>query len=92
MRSYVYRCRQRAGTYVYLAERDAFEQLPEPLRDRLGALDFVLEFTFDAQRRLATEDPAVVRANLASNGFHVQYPPPPIMVEPPAAREPHAED
>lgn len=74
MRCYVYRCARRAQTYVYLAERDAFDCLPDPLRDRLGALEFVLEVELDEGRRLATEDPAVVRANLANNGFHVQFP------------------
>jgi uncharacterized protein len=82
MRSYVYRCRQRADTYVYLAERDAFDRIPEPLRGQLGMLDFVLEFDFTPDRRLAREDPAVVRANLAGCGFFVQLPPPPVVVEP----------
>lgn len=76
MRCHVYRCRRRADTYVYLAERDAFERVPEPLRSQLGELEFVLELTLDSERKLAREDPERVRANLASAGFHIQYPPP----------------
>lgn len=75
MRCHVYRCRRRAETYVYLAERDAFECVPEPLRAQLGELEFVLELSLDGERRLAREDPERVRANLSSVGFHVQFPP-----------------
>jgi uncharacterized protein len=77
MHCYVYRCRRRAGAYLYLAERDAFERVPEPLRGQLGGFDFTLEFEFGADRRLANADPAVVRANLAERGFHLQFPPDP---------------
>jgi len=75
MRCYVYRCTRRAQTYLYLAERDAFGRLPPSLREQLGELEFALEFVLDANRRLARENPAVVRANLADNGFHLQFPP-----------------
>jgi uncharacterized protein len=75
MRCHVYRCRRRAGTYVYLAERDAFDRIPEPLRGRLGDCEFVLELELDAGRRLAGTDPAVVRRNLTGQGFHLQFPP-----------------
>jgi uncharacterized protein len=75
MRCHVYRCPRRTGTYVFLAERDAFERLPPALRGQLGPLDFAFEFELDADRALAQADPTVVRANLASDGFHVQFPP-----------------
>lgn len=76
MKAYVYRSARQADTYVYLARRDAFALLPPPLAARLGALDFVLELELAPGRRLAREDPQVVRANLAAHGFHVQFPPP----------------
>lgn len=75
MRCYVYKSLRKADTYVYLDGRDAFARLPEALRTTLGELAFVLEFELDAGRRLGREDPAVVRANLAERGFHVQLPP-----------------
>lgn len=76
MRCFVYRSARREQTYVYLAERDAFERLPEALRTALGALQLVIELDLAARRRLAREDPEVVRANLAGQGFHIQFPPP----------------
>ena len=75
MHAYVYKSQRRADTYVYLAKRDAFDRLPEPLRTQLGELGFVLEVELSPERRLAREDPAEVRANLAARGFHLQFPP-----------------
>ena len=75
MHAYVYKSQRKADTYVYLAARDDFARLPEPLRLQLGALAFVLEVALTPDRKLAQEHPAVVRANLVTRGFHVQFPP-----------------
>ena len=75
MHAYVYKSHRRADTYVFLAERDGFERLPEPLRTQLGRLSFVLEVELTPGRRLAREDPATVRENLVARGFHLQFPP-----------------
>ena len=75
MHAYVYKSLKKADTYVYLAARDDFTRLPEPLRTQLGPLQFVLDVALDAERRLAREDPAVVRENLGVRGFHLQFPP-----------------
>ena len=76
MHAYVYKSLKMDGTYVYLAARDAFERLPESLREQLGKLAFVLELELGPGRKLAREDPVVVRDNLAARGFHLQMPPP----------------
>ncbi|MBD8525814.1 YcgL domain-containing protein [Pseudomarimonas arenosa] len=75
MHCYVYKSLRRAETYVYLAERDAFHKLPAALREPLGRLQFVLEIELTAQRKLARENPEVVRGNLLTHGVHVQFPP-----------------
>lgn len=75
MHAYVYKSQRRADTYVYLAARDDFARLPEPLRTQLGPLAFVLDVALTPERGLAREDPAVVRENLALRGFHLQFPP-----------------
>ncbi len=75
MLAYVYKSLKKADTYLYLAKRDDFAGLPEPLRTQLGSLQFVLEVNLVPERRLARENPEVVRANLASRGFHLQFPP-----------------
>jgi uncharacterized protein YcgL (UPF0745 family) len=75
MLAHVYKSLKKADTYVYLAARDDFARLPEPLRTQLGPLAFVLEVDLAGGRKLAQEDPAVVNANLAMRGFHLQFPP-----------------
>jgi uncharacterized protein len=75
MQAYVYKSQRKADTYLYLAARDDFACLPEPVRAQLGSLQFVLEVALTPERKLARVDPAVVRANLAAQGFHLQFPP-----------------
>lgn len=75
MQAFVYKSQRKADTYVYLAARDDFERLPPPVREQLGALQFVLEVALTPERRLARENPEQVRANLAARGFHLQFPP-----------------
>ena len=75
MHAHVYKSQRKADTYLYLAARDDFACLPESLRAQLGPLQFVLEVELTPQRKLARVDPAVVRANLTGQGFHVQFPP-----------------
>ncbi|KAF1712464.1 hypothetical protein CSC70_02800 [Pseudoxanthomonas kalamensis DSM 18571] len=83
MQAYVYKSRHKADTYVYLAVRDDFAVLPDPLRTQLGSLDFVLETALTPERRLARENAAVVRQNLGARGFHIQFPPRLLPGEPP---------
>ena len=75
MHAYVYKSLKKADTYLYLAKRDDFAGLPEPLRTQLGRLQFVLEVQLTAERKLARGDAAQVRQNLAAHGFHLQVPP-----------------
>ncbi|GAA3914270.1 YcgL domain-containing protein [Luteimonas lutimaris] len=75
MHAYVYKSLRKADTYVYLAAREDFGRLPESLRAQLEPLQFVLDVALTGDRRLAREDPATVRENLAARGFHLQLPP-----------------
>ena len=77
MQAFVYKSLRKADTYVYLAARDDFTRLPEPLRTQLGDLSFVLELVLTPERKLARENAEVVRGNLAARGFHLQFPPRP---------------
>lgn len=75
MLAHVYKSLRRPDTYVYLRQREGFDVLPDALRASLGELCFALEVELTPERRLAREDPARVRANLAEHGFHLQIPP-----------------
>ena len=75
MHAFVYKSLKKADTYLYLASRDDFSRLPEPLSKQLGPLQFVLDVDLVPGRKLALENPDVVRTNLVSRGFHIQFPP-----------------
>ena len=75
MQAHVYKSLRKDDTYVFLAARDDFTRLPEPLRTQLGGLRFVLEVALTPGRKLVREDVDVVRGNLALRGFHLQFPP-----------------
>ncbi|GAB3779816.1 YcgL domain-containing protein [Dyella agri] len=75
MQCFVYASRRKPDTYLWLAERDNFSVLPEPLRGMLGVLRFALELPLDEQRRLPREDARQVLAHLRERGWHLQLPP-----------------
>ena len=75
MHAYVYKSLKKADTYVYLAAREDFARLPDPLRAQVGQLQFVLEVDLVPGRKLARGDAEAVRGNLVAHGFHLQFPP-----------------
>jgi uncharacterized protein YcgL (UPF0745 family) len=76
MQAYVYKSLRKDGAYVVLAAHDDFQCVPEAVRVVLEPFRFVLQVELDAQRKLARGNTAEVRSSLASQGFHVQMPPP----------------
>jgi uncharacterized protein YcgL (UPF0745 family) len=78
MQAYVYKSQRKQDTYVYLAKRDDFDVIPAVLGNTLAPYTFVLEVALTPERRLAQADAALVRANLAERGFHLQAPPLPL--------------
>ncbi|HPF72524.1 MAG: YcgL domain-containing protein [Rhodanobacteraceae bacterium] len=74
MQVFIYRSRRRNETYLYLAERDDFDRVPEALLKAIEPLEFSFSFELSSGRALASEDPAIVRRNLSDAGFHLQSP------------------
>lgn len=75
MQCFVYASRRKADTYVWLRQRDDFDTLPEPLREKLGELRFVLEVDLTPERHLPRENPADILAHLDAQDWHLQLPP-----------------
>ena len=76
MHAFVYKSLRQADTYVYLAKRDDFAQLPPPLATQLGNAAVRPRSRVDARAQARAAPIAeVVRGNLAARGFHVQFPP-----------------
>lgn len=75
MLCYVYRSRSREGAYLYLRDRDDFSMVPDSLMRVFGSPELALEIDLTPERRLASEEPRQVIANLRDRGFHLQMPP-----------------
>lgn len=75
MQCFVYASLRKVDSYLWLAQRDAFDQLPESLLLLLGELRFVMEVQLDEQRRLPVEDTEQVLTHLRDQGWHLQLPP-----------------
>lgn len=75
MQCFVYASLRKPDSYLWLVQRDAFGQLPEPLALMLGELRFVMEVQLDPQRKLPFEDTAQVLEHLRTQGWHLQLPP-----------------
>jgi uncharacterized protein YcgL (UPF0745 family) len=75
MHCYVYASLRKTDSYLWLAERDAFDVLPPELTELLGKLRFALELDLDEQRKLPREDAVQVLTHLRHRGWHLQMPP-----------------
>jgi uncharacterized protein YcgL (UPF0745 family) len=75
MQCFVYASLAKADTYLWLAGRDAFEILPEPLTLMLGELRFVMEVQLTLERKLPVEDTRQVLGHLRTQGWYLQLPP-----------------
>lgn len=78
MKTYIYKSRKKDELYLYITEKDDFSEVPASLFDAMGAEPvFVMELDLAGRDQLAREDIETVKANLASQGYHVQMPPRP---------------
>lgn len=76
MHAYVYKSLRKADTYVFLADRDGFDCIPDGVRTPLEPLRLVLEVDLGPGRTLARASAEEVRGRLAAQGFYLQLPPP----------------
>ncbi len=72
---WIYRSSRKDEMYLYLAQEDHFEEVPQPLLDRFGQPVRVMELELHPGRELAREDVTKVMASLREQGFYLQIPP-----------------
>ena len=72
---WIYKGSRRAETYLYVAEKDNFEPVPEELLDAMGTLALVMELEIDEQRQLARVDAKEVIKNVLGAGYFLQLAP-----------------
>jgi uncharacterized protein YcgL (UPF0745 family) len=71
----VYRSRRKEYTYLYLAEGQSTDELPEKLLAAFGIPEFVIDLELSPERPLASENVIEVMNNLREQGYHLQLPP-----------------
>ena len=77
MNSYIYKSSRKEELYIYLAKKDDFSDVPQALFATMGKEPiFVMEVVLSSDKQLAREDVNKVIANLETQGYHVQIPPP----------------
>lgn len=74
MHCFVYRSSKKDGLYVYLAEEDGLDKLPEPVQKQMGEPEFAMALDLSKRASLGHEDITIVRKNLEDQGFHIQMP------------------
>jgi uncharacterized protein YcgL (UPF0745 family) len=72
---WVYSSSRKDEMYLYLAKKDAFDELPSGLLQQFGRPKLVLELELHPGRRLAREDVHQVISSLQERGFYLQLPP-----------------
>ena len=75
MMCYVYRSKKNREMFLYLPEKDQFDQVPESLLKLVGAVEFSFSFNLDRERKLLRYEATQVMQNLLDNGFFLQMPP-----------------
>ena len=72
----IYRSKKKQGSYLYITEKNNFDQVPDELMKLFGKPEFSFEFELDENRKLANADAKEVIKHLQENGFFLQLPPP----------------
>jgi uncharacterized protein YcgL (UPF0745 family) len=75
MNCFVYRSNKKQGMYLYLVEKDNFDDVPESLMKLLGELVFSFEFDLSKDRKLVKAESEEVLRILKENGYFLQMPP-----------------
>ena len=76
MNCFVYRSNKKSGLYLYLKEKDNFDNVPESLIALLGDINFSFEFDLGKNRKLVRAEAQEVLRLMNENGYFLQMPPP----------------
>lgn len=81
MKCYIYRSNLKSDAYLYLQDQAQVEELPEGLVKLFGKPEFAFEFELTPERRLASADTGEVLRQLEVQGFYLQLPPEPDLLQ-----------
>ena len=77
----VYKSPKKADTYLYVPVDAELGDLPDLLQEQFSDAEPFLSFELTADRYLAQADPHKVMTSIQTQGFYLQFPPPPESVD-----------
>ncbi|OOZ42516.1 YcgL domain-containing protein [Solemya elarraichensis gill symbiont] len=75
MHCWIYKSSRKQEMYLYLADKDGYDELPEPLRKGFGKPSLVMNLELGSDRKLARVDAGQVLEALRTQGYFLQIPP-----------------
>ncbi|WP_019613318.1 YcgL domain-containing protein [Psychromonas ossibalaenae] len=74
----VYKSIRKPQTYLFIAKRDDFSPVPDPLLEQFGPPQLVSLLNIKKETKLALADAEKVLSSIVDNGYYLQLPPPPV--------------
>ncbi|MEL0658284.1 YcgL domain-containing protein [Psychromonas arctica] len=74
----VYKSIRKPQTYIFVAKRDDFSQVPTPLLEQFGPPQLVSILNIKETTKMAIAEASRVIKEVTDSGFYLQLPPPPI--------------
>ncbi|MEW9799128.1 YcgL domain-containing protein [Alteromonas sp. CYL-A6] len=71
----VYKTRKKQGMYLYIKEKDKFDDVPDALMASFGTPELVMLLALNKREKLAGVDKDKLVASLNEKGFYLQMPP-----------------
>ncbi len=75
LHTWIYRSSRKDEMYLYLKEKDGFDEVPDALMAMFGEPSLVMGLELSPERTLARENSQVVISSLHEQGFFLQMPP-----------------
>ncbi len=72
---FIYRSPKKDQMYLYIREKDCFDDIPEQLLVAFGEPEFSMVVDLTTREKLSRVDINAVRSNLSTEGYYLQMPP-----------------
>lgn len=74
----VYKSIRKSQTYLFIAKRDDFSPVPDPLLAQFGPPQLISMLNINLQTKFALAEAEKVLSAITNNGYYLQLPPPPV--------------
>ena len=74
----VYKSIRKTQTYIFVAKRDDFSQVPTPLLEQFGPPELISILNITNETKMAMAKAEKVLKAVTETGFYLQLPPPPV--------------